>query len=322
MHISGARILVTGAGGHLGGHIVEQLLRERPAQVIALDRGFPSDVWEVAKALRDPVVTQVKCDITDLKRVREMVKGIDVVVHTAAVLSRETSSDLRKAYDVNIGGTFGLIEASADAGVRKFVLSSSSSVYDGRSYDGPIKESAAFDPASLYGVGKATAEMLLRVFEKAMGLQYVALRCAAIYGVRQSRRSNSARVIPDAFASIERGMPPAIPGDGTQAYDFINVVDVARAHIKAISSAATGEAYNVATGILTPVADVVRRIANVTRTTLEPVRGVQEQRHLIPVHAFDVSKAEQDLGFKATLTLDVGLQSYYEWRESLRRARE
>jgi UDP-glucose 4-epimerase len=268
-------------------------------------------------ALSDPIVTLVHCDITSHGEIRKLVEGVDVVVHTAALLSRDAASDLRRAYDVNVAGTFGLIEASANAAVKKFIFTSSSGVYDGRHYETPVRESHAFDPASMYGVGKAAGEMFLMVFGKAQGLHYVALRCAAIYGIRQSRRSNSARVIPDAFDRIESGLAPQIPGDGSQAYDFIDVVDVARAHIAAITSPVTGEAFNLASGILTPVKDVVQRIADIAGASERPVHAEQEKRHLIPVHTFDVTKAERMLGFRATTTLDEGLKNYFRWRQTI-----
>jgi UDP-glucose 4-epimerase len=316
MQIQGARILVTGAAGHLGSHIVEALVREGPAEVVAVDRSFAHDPVAQSGALRHPVVKQVECDIASTDRMRALVAGTDVVVHTAAVLSRDAAADLRMAYDVNMAGTFGLIEASVSAKVRKFIFTSSSSVYDGHDHDQPVKESEAFDPVSMYGAGKATAEMLLRVFHTAHGLDYVALRCATIYGVRQSLRSNTARLIPESFDRIERGLAPVIHGDGSQAYDFIDVVDVARAHLAAINSSATGQAYNIATGISTRVGDVVQGIADITGTHLAPVHVPQETRYLIPSQSFDVSKAARELGFRASTPLRSGLENYFHWRRS------
>ncbi|TIX32578.1 MAG: NAD-dependent epimerase/dehydratase family protein, partial [Mesorhizobium sp.] len=177
------------------------------------------------------MVQRVECDITNVPELGKAVEGVDAVVHTAGQLSRDVMADLRRGFEVNIGGTFGLIEASVTAGVKRFIFTSSSSVYDGRNWPSAVNESFAYDPASLYGTSKSASEMFLRVFHKAHGLEYAALRCATIYGIRQSLRSNTARLIPETFERIEKGLAPILYGHGTAAYDFVNVVDVARAHV-------------------------------------------------------------------------------------------
>jgi UDP-glucose 4-epimerase len=313
MDIADRRILVTGAAGHLGGHIIDQLLGEQPGEIIALDRSFGGETE--TPALHDnAVVRRVECDITDADALGKIMRGVDIVVHTAGQLSREVMTDLRRGFDVNFGGTFNLIEASVGAGVRKFVFTSSSGVYDGRNWPGKVVESNAYDPASLYGAAKCAGEMFLRVFHAAHGLDYVALRCATIYGVRQSLRSNTARLIPESFDRIADGLPPVVFGDGTMAYDFVNVVDVARAHVIAIKSPVKAGAFNVATGQAIPVVDAARMIAEVAGSDGPLEFAEQGGRNNIPTHVFDVTKAEHELGFKAAISLREGLEFYRDWR--------
>lgn len=317
MNITGTRILVTGAGGHLGGHIVEQLRREGVAQIIAMDRAFPTEPT-LLEPLVDPRVTRAECDITKKDDVRALLEGVDGVVHSASLLSREVGTDLRNAFDVNIAGMMGLLESCVAQGVRKFVFTSSSSVYHGHPpYTGAIKETAGVNPASMYGVSKATGEMLLRVFRSVHGLDYLALRIASIYGVRQSRRSNLARVIPETFDRAEQGLRPFVHGDGTQTYDFIDVVDVARAHVLALKSDLTGKAYNVATGVPTSVTDIIRLITNVAGSSLEPEHVDREGRYNIPNECLDGEAAARELGFKAERSLRRGLETYAAWRRDL-----
>ena len=317
MNISGTRILVTGAGGHLGGHIVEQLRREGVREIIAMDRAFPTEAV-LLEPLADPRVTKAVCDITKMEQVHALLQGVDGVVHSASLLSREVGTDLRNAFDVNIAGMMGLLEACVARGVRKVVYTSSSSVYHGHPpYTGAIKEAAGLNPASMYGVSKASGEMLLRVFRSVHGLDYVALRIASIYGVRQSRRSNLARVIPETFDRVQQGLRPLVHGDGTQTYDFVDVVDVARAHVLAMKSDLTGTAYNVATGVSTSVNDIVRLIAKVGGSALAPEYVDREGRYNIPNECLDGELAASELGFRAERSLRQGLEAYAAWRNEL-----
>ncbi len=317
MNISGTRILVTGAGGHLGGHIVEQLRREDVREIIAMDRAFPT-ASALLEPLDDPRVTKAECDITRKDQLHALLKGVDGVVHSASLLSREVGTDLRNAFDVNIAGMMGLLEGCVAQGVRKVVYTSSSSVYHGHPpYTGAIAESAGLNPASMYGVSKASGEMLLRVFRTVHGLDYVALRIASIYGVRQSRRSNLARVIPETFDRVQQGLRPFVHGDGTPTYDFIDVVDVARAHVLAMKSDVTGKAYNVATGVSTAVNDLVRLIAKVGGSSLEPEYVDREGRYNIPNECLDGATAARELGFRAERSLRQGLEAYAAWRQDL-----
>lgn len=313
MDIAGRRIMVTGAAGHVGGHIIEHILREQPREIIALDRTFGGGESESPCLVGSPLVNKVECNITDAETLRKLTVGVDVIVHAAGQLSRDVAANLRNGFEVNIGGTFNLIEAAVKAGVRRVVFTSSSSVYDGRIWPRAIVEADAYDPSSLYGAGKSAGEMLLRVFHAASGLEYVSLRCSTIYGMRQSRRSNTARLIPESFERIQNGLAPIVYGDGTASYDFIDVHDVARAHVRAIKSSVRAGAYNIATGRSVSVADVARFVAETAGFHGPLEFSAQGDRNNIPTHVFDVKKAELELGFKAEITLQKGLQNYHTW---------
>ena len=315
LDLTGKTILVTGAGGHVGGHIVEQLRRERVARIVALDRTFPSEPVLVAP-LTGENVTRVECDITRSDDVRRLLKGVDGVIHSASLLSREVGTELRKAFDVNIAGMMSLLESCVAERISRFVFTSSSSVYHGHAPStAATSEEAGLNPVSMYGVSKATGELLLRVFHTMHGLDYVALRIASIYGIRQSHRSNLARVIIETFERVEQGLPPYIHGDGSQTYDFVDVTDVARAHVLALKSSVSGKSFNVATGTATSIRDVIRMITEIAGSSLKPEYVGRGGRYSIPNERLDPTNAERELGFRAAHSLREGLESDYAWRK-------
>ena len=313
MNLQESRILVTGGAGLIGSHVVDHLIAERPREIIAFDKDISTFMKNRSPELDYKHVTPLEGDISRKDEVQKVLKGVDFVVHTASILAREAVKDLRAAFDVNIGGTFNLLEGSVEAGVKKVIYSSSVLVYGNNPPTNPIPEEHTLNTDSIYGAGKVASEFLLRVFKKTKGLDYLILRYCGVYGPRQHFRGNLVLFIPECFDRIDRGLPPIIYGDGSQPYDYVYVEDVARANVLAVKSPVSGEAINIGTGVAPTVKDVVEVIREITGTSLEPEYGPQgdrfQQQSLWP----DVAKAEKMLGFKAQVTLKEGLTRLYHW---------
>jgi UDP-glucose 4-epimerase len=313
LKIEGSRVLVTGGTGLIGSHIIDKLIAEHPKEIIALDKNVKGFRDNCLPELDYKNVTLLEGDITRTDDVRKAVHGVDFVVHTASLLARDAAQSLRAAFDVNIGGTFNLLEASAEAGVKKIIYSSSVLVYGNNPASRPIAEDHCIDTDTIYGAGKVGSEYLLRVFKREKGLNYVTLRYCGVYGPRQHFRGNLVLYIPECFQRIDHGQPPIIYGDGSQPYDFVYVEDIARANVLALKSSVTGEVINIGTGMATTVGDVVQMIIEITGTSLDPEYAPQgerfQQKSLWP----DVTKAEKMLGFKAEFPLMEGLTRYFHW---------
>ena len=311
--LKGSRILVTGGAGLIGSEIIDQLIGERPKEIVAFDRS-PSSPENRSPGLDYSHVRFLTGDMTRFQEVREALQGVDFVIHAASLLTREAAEDLRMALEVNICGTFNLLEASAALHVKKIVYSSSISVY-GDPLTDPLTEDHPYNVTSMYGAGKVSSELFLKIFKKTRGLDYVALRYAIVYGPRQHDRGNLVQYVPECFDRIERGLAPVIYGDGSQPYDYVYVGDVARANVTALKSPVTGEVFNIGSGITTTVKEVVEMIAEITGTSLRPEVAPQEGRFGLRHLHLDVTKAEKVLGFKAEVPLREGLKRYFEWRK-------
>jgi UDP-glucose 4-epimerase len=295
--------------------VVEQLVLERPKRIVIF--GKTLSLYEVIPPPRmdDGQVVLVKGNIARADEVREAIRGIDYVIHTASLLFREASEKFREALEVNIVGTFNLLEASIISGVKKFIYSSSITIYEDSSVL-PMNEEHPFRTESMYGASKVCSELFLRAFKKNKGLNYIALRYSLVYGPRQHGTANILSYIQENFDRIERGFPPIIYGDGSQPYDYIYVEDAARANLVALKSSVTGEALNIGSGAAPTVKEVVQTIAEVTGTNLHPVYAPRGNRFRLENLLLDVTKAERLLDFKARVPLKEGLTRYFNWRKN------
>jgi len=312
MNIEGSRVLVVGGAGLIGSHLCEQLAAEHVREIVVFDRKTSSLAESMAIDTRK--IRLINGDITQPGEVKEALRGIDFVFHAASLLTREAAADLKRGLEVNILGTFHLLQECVSAGVRKVIYSSSVSLYGD-----PVKilmtEDHPVNTNSMYGVGKFTSELLLRIFKKAKGLDYVSLRYAIVYGTRQHDRGNLISYMLESFDRIERGLSPFIYGDGSQSYDYIYVEDVARANLMALKSPATEGAFNIGTGITYTTGEVVQMILDITGSSLNPIYVPQREQLGPKSFVLDVEMAEKALGFRARISLKDGLRRYFEWRK-------
>jgi UDP-glucose 4-epimerase len=310
--LEGKRVLALGGAGFIGSHVVEELLREPVAEIVVLDNFVRGSRANVAAAAKDPRVRLVEGSVMDRALLRELMRDADQVFHFAALWLFECVEHPRDAVDVNIGGTFNVIEAAQEAGVEKVVYSSSASVY-GDALTLPMAEDHPFNNRTLYGATKIAGEQMFRAFNEQHGLAYVGLRYMNVYGPRMDDRGTYVSVIVRVLDRIARGERPLIFGDGSQAYDFVHVHDVARSNVLALKSEATDAFYNVGTGVQTTIEELVGRLLELSGSDIEPEYLPQEQM-FVTNRVGATENANRDLGFEASVSLDDGLRSVIEWR--------
>lgn len=309
--LAGANVFVTGGAGFVGSHVVDHLVREG-ARVVVYDdfrRGRRSNLdW--ASAHGD--LTVIEGDITDRRHLASSVSGASIVNHQASLWLWECESDPREALEVNVVGTFNVLEASVEAGVERVVLASSSSVYGEPSYL-PTDESHPFNNDFFYGATKVADEQLARAFVRKYGLECLCLRYLNVYGPRQDYRSAYVSVITNFINRVAAEERPVIFGDGSETLDLVYVEDVARANLLALRSELSGEILNVASGKETTLRELAETVLAVMGSELVPLIENRE-RGLVVRRWGSTERAEALLGFTAAVGLEEGLRRLVEWR--------
>ena len=313
MNLSGKRIAVIGGAGFIGSHIVDRLLGDDVREVVVLDNFVRGTRGNLTAALADPRVRVVDGSITDRACLRDTLREADAAFLLAALWLYECVHEPRAAVDVNVVGTWNVIEACLEAGVKRVVYSSSASVY-GDAVSLPMTEEHPFNNRTLYGATKIAAEQFFRAIYEQHKLDYVAMRYMNVYGPRMDYKGTYVSVIMKVLDRIAQGRPPVIFGDGSQAYDFVHVDDVARANVLAMQSEVTDECVNVGMGVQTTINELVRELLRLTGSSLQPEFRPTEQM-FVTNRVGSTEKAERLIGFRATIPLSAGLQSVVEWRE-------
>lgn len=310
--LEGARVLVIGGAGFLGSHIVDQLTMEPVREIVVLDNFVRGTRANLRQAVRDPRVRVVDGSITDLDCLRDVLQGTDYVFHLAALWLYECVHQPRSALEVNVVGTYNVVETAQEAGVKRIIYSSSASVY-GDALLTPMTEEHPFNNRTMYGATKIAGEQFLRAFYEQHRLPYVGLRYMNIYGPRMDYQGTYVSVIMKVLDRIDAGLPPVIFGDGAQAYDFVHVEDVARANVLAMKSDAVDEFLNVGMGVKTTINELVTLLLKITGSPLKPEYRPQEQM-FVTHRVGSTEKAERVLGFRARIPLEEGLRSVVAWR--------
>ncbi len=312
--VKGARFLVTGGAGFIGSNIVEHLL-QAGAEVRVLDNFFSGrrvNLDDVRAATgKDPEI--VTADVRDAQAVREAMRGIDYVLHQAAIPSVPRSvADPESTHEVNISGSLNVLLAARDAKVKRAVVASSSSVY-GETPTLPKIEDMALDPLSPYAVSKLATETYAKVFHGIYGLPTVALRYFNVFGPRQDPASQYAAAIPNFVTAALAGRPLKIYGDGEQTRDFTYVTNVVRANVgSCFVDAATGQIMNIAGGrkitINTLAEKIIQLAGSASKIVHEP-----ERRGDIKHSLASVERAGAILGYNRIVGLDEGLERTIAW---------
>ncbi len=305
----GALYLVTGGAGFIGSNIVDGLVR-RGDRVRVLD-DFSTGRRENLEAQRQ--VEVVEGDLRDASVVRRAVAGVDGVFHQAALRSVPRSvDDPLSSNQVNVTGTLVLLLACRDAGVRRVVYASSSSVY-GDDPALPKVETLPTRPISPYAVSKLAAEHYCQTFARLYGLETVSLRYFNVFGPRQNPESKYSAVIPRFLAQALAGEPLEVHGDGEQSRDFTYIDNVVDGNLLAMTApGVSGEVFNVACGTrhsLIAIADAIADFLGrkLPRAHTPPRAG--DVRHTLA----DIAKAEQRLGYRPKVDFATGMRRTCEY---------
>ena len=258
--IKGQRCLVTGGAGTIGSTIVDQLVAADAAEIVVLDNFVRGRRENLAGALGSGKVRVVEGDIRDRGLVTDLMAGIDLVFHQAAIRITQCAEEPRLALEVLVDGTYEIVEAASDAGVRKVVAASSASVY-GLAEQFPTSERHhPYANDTLYGAAKTFNEGLLRSFHAMRGLDFVTLRYFNVYGPRMDIYGLYTEVLIRWMERIEGGQAPLILGDGLQTMDFVFTEDIARANLLAASADVTDQVFNIGSGTETSLTELAQAL--------------------------------------------------------------
>jgi UDP-glucose 4-epimerase len=305
--------LVTGGAGTIGSTIVDQLLEAGAAQVRVLDNFVRGRTENLAAALESGRVEVLKGDIRDRDAVREATAGADVVFHQAAIRITQCAEEPRLALEVLADGTFNVLEAAVDAGVRKVVAASSASVY-GLATEFPTTESQhPWDNDTFYGAAKVFNEGMLRSFHAMHGLDYVALRYFNVYGPRMDVHGLYTEVLIRWMERIASGQPPLIFGNGEQTMDFVYTTDIARANLLAAESDVTDAVFNIGTNTETSLLGLAQALLRVMGSTLSVEFGPDRPVNGVTRRLASVEAARERLGWKPEVDLETGLGLLVDW---------
>jgi UDP-glucose 4-epimerase len=297
MEITGNAFLVTGGSGFIGSHVVDRLVAEGAGSITVFDNRVREE--NLAEALPSGRVRPLEGDVTDRAAVLDAAEGASGIFHMAVLPLGPCSEDPRRCVEVNVNGTFNVLEAAREAGVRKIVYSSASSVY-GDTND-TMDESHPLNARTMYGASKLAGEYFLRAFHDLYGIDYVTLRYMNVYGPRQE-----GGLVINVLRRIQAGEAPTIMGDGRQSFDFVHVADVAAANVRAMGSDVTEGEFNVGGGNEVTVRQIVDRLLEATGSDLEP--EVRTDQAVPMTRRVGSSEAAVDaLGWTPELDLERGL---------------
>lgn len=318
MELSGKNVVVIGGAGFIGSHVVRELLSTDVGKVTIYDNLTRGKVSNLEGALDDQRCTFFPDggDLRDVDVLNAALKGADGVIHLAAMWLLHSKEYPRTAFDVNIMGTFNVLEACVANGVERLVYSSSASVY-GDAVEVPMTEDHPFNNRNFYGATKIAGEAMARAFHDRYGLSFVGLRYMNVYGPHQDQTAAYTGVIPIMLNKIDANEAPVINGDGSQAYDFITVRDTARANVAALRATISDEFYNVGTGVQTSIRELCDLILKLKgsrlKVTYDPY-SAEDVRQFVQNRIGSIEKAEAELGFRYQDDLSQGLRDLIAWR--------
>ena len=316
MELAGKRIILIGGAGLVGSHIVDQLVNEPVAEIVVFDNFLRGSRANLAAALQSPKVRVIEGTMTDRAALRQALAGMDGVFLLASLWLGECVSDPRSAWETNTIGTWNVVEACLEAGVKRVVYSSSASVY-GNALFTPMTEDHQFNNRTTYGATKIANEQMLRAIYEQHKLPYIGMRYMNIYGPRMDYHGTYVSVIMKVLDRIFAGERPVIFGDGTQVYDFIHVADIARANILGMKAECADENFNIGMGVGTTIRELVDILLQLTGSSLQP-EFRREAQSFVTERIGSVDKAQRLLDFTATIPLREGLQSVVDWRMAQR----
>jgi|SRR5579862_5680082 len=316
------RILITGGAGLIGSHIADLLVERDVNEIVVIDSFVRGRRENLTSALSSGRLTVVEGDIRDRKLLAEVMQGIDLVFHQAAIRITQCAEDPRLALEVLVDGTFNVAEQAVKSKVSKVVAASSASVY-GMADEFPTTEiQHPYHNRTFYGAAKTFNEGIFRSFHEMYNLPYVMLRYFNVYGPRMDVYGVYTEVLIRWMERIADGKGPLIFGDGTQTMDFVFAEDIARANLAAADADISDEVFNVASGTETSLNDLAHILMRVMGSNARLEYGPERKVNPVPRRLADVSKAKQLLGFQTTVSLEEGLRQLVTWWQAERQIAE
>jgi len=314
--LQNAKVVVTGGCGFIGSHLIERLTRCR-ARVLAIDS------LEYGRRenldLSDPHIQIEKLELRSgtSEQLRKLLNGVDYIFHLAAEKHNQSINSPGRVLEANVMGTYELLRAAADAGVKKVVFTSSLYAY-GRMNAPPMSEDETPAPHTVYGISKLSGELLCHYFYMQAGIPVVCLRLFFVYGSRQYAGLGYKSVIVKNFDRMIKGHKPMIHGDGSQELDYIYVDDVVSALLLAMTGDDTFGVFNIGSGSAVS-------INQLTKLMME-VAGVETECEYGPAdftagssRVANTLKFDRHFGRQTRVPLSEGLQRTFEWMASSRR---
>lgn len=315
MNLNGRKLVCIGGAGLIGSHTVDRLLADDVGEILIYDNFVRGRAENLEDALKDPRVRiyDVGGDILQTDILDSALAGADGVFHFAALWLLQCHEFPRSAFEVNVRGTFNVMDACVKAGIKRLVYSSSASVY-GDAVTEPMGEDHPFNNQNFYGATKICGEAMLRAYHHRYGLEYVGLRYMNVYGPRQDYRGAYIAVIMKMLDAIDLGEAPTVLGDGSEAFDFVAVEDCALANVRAMQAEATDSFYNVGTGTRTSLRELAEMLIELTGSDKAVRYAERSTATLVRNRIGSPVKARKEIGFDAEIELREGLKKLIAWR--------
>lgn len=324
MELKDKKVLVIGGAGFIGGFVVAELLRYPVKEVIVYDNFARGKMDNIRESLNDTrcSIFPLGGDLRETDVLNEAMKGVDYVFHLAAMWLLHCKDFPRTAFEVNIAGTFNVLEACVKNNVKKLIYSSSASVY-GDAVEVPMTEEHPFNNKNFYGATKISGEAMCTAYNDRYGLSVIGLRYMNVYGPGQDQHAVYSGVVPIMLNKIDANESPTINGDGSQAYDFIYVEDVAKCNVAALTSDQKFGYYNVGTGVQTTIRELCDTILRLKKSKLEVTYkpySADDARALVQNRIGSAVKAKAELGFGYAFNLEQGLNRLIAWRDKQKKS--
>ncbi|TAL58278.1 MAG: NAD-dependent epimerase/dehydratase family protein [Bacteroidetes bacterium] len=319
MELKNSKVLVIGGAGFIGSFVVAELLKEDVAEIIVYDNFARGKKDYLIESLKDErcKIYPIGGDIRETDILNKAMEGIDYVICLSAMWLLHCKDFPRTAFEVNIAGTFNVLESCVNNKIKKLIWSSSASVY-GDAVQLPMTEEHPFNNKNFYGATKIAGEAMATAFNDRYGLKVIGLRYMNVYGPHQDQTAAYTGVVPIMLNKIDDNEAPVINGDGSQAYDFIYVADTARCNVQALKSDVDFGFYNVGTQVQTSIKELCELILALKgsnlKVTYKPY-SADDARSLVQNRIGSVVKAEKELGFKYKYSLKEGLMRLIDWRD-------
>src|SRR3989338_3127206 len=311
--INGSTILVTGGAGFIGSYVVEELLQQNPKKIFIVDNLIRGTLENIKGLRKNPNVEFIQDDILNTNLIMRLVSKSDYCFHLAALRLNACASEPERAFEVMVKATFELIEAAKRFKIKKFIYSSSASVYGlARHFPTPETDNP-YDNKTIYGAAKLFGEQILRSYNHMYGLNYVGLRYFNVYGPRMYIYGKYTEVMIKWLDCIRENKNPVINGDGLTTMDFVYVTDVAKANVLALLTDASDEIFNIADGVEISLRRLLRLILKVNHSKLRPIYNPETTINPVKRRLADISKANKILGFNPKVSLEEGLKKLSDW---------